>query len=76
MVRCGYTYQDGVAKDIYDATQSKTNFSNGFTAGASVNAPLVKAKGNKKAVDLAVDYAYRSTAILKGIHSIGIRLTL
>lgn len=76
MVRCGYTYQGGGTNDIYEEDSEKTNFSNGFTAGATINAPLVKAKGDKRGVNLSIDYAYRSTVILDGIHTIGIRLSL
>ena len=76
MIRCGYTYQGGGTNDIYDADSDKTNFSNGFSAGASVNAPLVKETANKRGVNLTVDYAYRTTVILNGIHTIGIRLSL
>lgn len=75
MIRCGYTYQGGGTKDIYTNTD-RTNFSNGFTAGATINATIVKGKGNKRSTDLAIDYAYRTTVILGGIHSIGVRLTL
>ncbi len=79
MIRCGYTYQDGVFNDIYDArsgNSDKTNFTRGFAAGASVNAPIMKAKGDKRSKDLSIDYAYRTTAIMGGIHTVGIRLSL
>ena len=75
MVRCGYTYQGGGTKDIYTNTD-KTNFTNGFTAGATVNATIVKAKGDKRSKDLSIDYAYRTTVIMGGIHTVGVRLTL
>ena len=76
MIRCGYSYQGGGTNDIYDSDSDKTNFSNGFTCGATINAPLVKAKGDKRGVDLSIDYAYRTTVILDGIHTIGVRLSL
>lgn len=76
MLRCGYTYQEGGTDDIYDQDEEKTNMSNGFAAGATINAPLVKAKGNKRGVDLSIDYAYRTTTILDGIHTIGVRISL
>ncbi|MGP1514499.1 MAG: PorV/PorQ family protein [Bacteroidales bacterium] len=75
MVRCGYTYQGGGTNDIYTNTD-KTNFSSGFTAGASVNATISKGKGNKRSKDLSIDYAYRTTVILGGIHTVGVRLSL
>ncbi len=75
MIRCGYTYQDGGTSDIYTNTE-RTNFSNGFSAGATINATLSKAKGDKRSKDLSIDYAYRTTAIMGGIHTVGVRLTL
>jgi hypothetical protein len=75
MVRCGYTYEGGGTKDIY-TNSDRTTFSSGFTAGASVCAPLKKAKGNNKGIDLSIDYAYRTTVILDGIHSIGVVLSM
>ena len=75
MVRCGYTYQGGGTKDIY-TNEDKTSFSSGFTAGASLCAPNQKAKGNKKGIDLSIDYAYRTTVIMDGIHSIGVVLSM
>ncbi|MBR1625859.1 MAG: PorV/PorQ family protein [Bacteroidales bacterium] len=75
MVRCGYTYQGGTTKDVY-LDVDKTNFTSGFTAGATVNATIVKAKGNKRSKDLSIDYAYRTTVIMGGIHTVGIKLSL
>ncbi|MCF0210084.1 MAG: PorV/PorQ family protein [Bacteroidales bacterium] len=75
MLRTGYTFDSGVWDDIYEST-TKVNFSKGFSAGASVIAPLQKAKGNKKGIDLSFDYAYRTTVILGGIHSIGVTLSM
>jgi hypothetical protein len=75
MLRCGYTYEGGGTKDIYTSTD-RTTFSSGFAAGASVCAPLKKAKGNKQGINLSIDYAYRTTVILDGIHSIGVVLSM
>ena len=76
MVRAGYTYQKGRTDDIYASDGSRNNFSSGLSCGASVNAPLSKAKGDKKGTSVSIDYAYRATAILGGIHSIGLSLSL
>ncbi|MBO6118017.1 MAG: PorV/PorQ family protein [Bacteroidales bacterium] len=76
MVRCGYTYQGGGTNDIYDSDSDKTNFSTGFAAGVTVNAPIIKAKGDKRSKDLSIDYAYRMTVIMGGLHTVGVRLTL
>ncbi len=76
MVRGAYTYQKGREDDIYSSDGSRNNFSSGLTLGASVNAPLSKPKGDKKGTFVSIDYAYRMTAILGGIHTVGISLSL
>ncbi|MBQ9312702.1 MAG: PorV/PorQ family protein [Bacteroidales bacterium] len=75
MVRAGYTFEKGTTGDIYK-DESKVNLSKGFSCGASVIAPLQKAKGNKKGIDLSFDYAYRTTVIMGGIHSLGLTLSM
>lgn len=76
LVRGAYTYQKGRGDDIYSSDGSRNNFSSGLTLGASVNAPLSKPKGDKKGTFISIDYAYRMTAILGGIHTVGLSLSL
>lgn len=75
-MRGAYTYQKGRGDDIYSSDGSRNNFSSGLTLGASVNAPLSKPKGDKKGTFISIDYAYRMTAILGGIHTVGLSLSL
>lgn len=76
MIRGGYTFQKGRGDDIYSSDGNRNNFSSGFSCGASINAPLVKPKGDKKGSYVSIDYAYRLTAILGGIHTVGLSLSL
>lgn len=76
LVRGAYTYQSGREDDIYSSDGSRNNFSSGLSCGASIVAPLVKPKGNKKGVNVSIDYSYRATAIMGGIHSVGLSLAL
>lgn len=64
-LRCGYVYES----DIYDLVNS-TTASTGFCAGASVNVPLNKKKGDGN-TGLTFDYAYRTMNNLRGTHVIG-----
>lgn len=75
MLRGGYTFEGGSTGDIYEDNE-KVNMSKGFSCGASVIAPLQKAKAGKKGVDLTFDYAYRTTVIMGGIHTVGVTLSL
>ena len=66
-LRAGYTYQDG----IFAGTVAESgNVFGGFSAGFSVSVPLNKEKGT----GIGIDYAYRSTYLYSGTHSIGIKL--
>jgi hypothetical protein len=75
MLRASYSYEEGLTKDIYDEAGS-TSIMSGFACGASVIAPLSKAKNGKKGIDLSFDYSFRATKIMGGIHSIGASLAL
>ena len=67
MVRAGYTYEEGVTKDIEDS--DCTNVNRGFSCGATVQAPL-----NDKGLKVCIDYSYRDTAHWNGTHSVGARI--
>jgi hypothetical protein len=75
MLRAGYTYEADLTTDIYDENGS-TTLMNGLACGASVMAPLSKAKAGKNAMNLALDYSFRLTKIMGGIHSVGISFSL
>ena len=75
MLRAGYTYEEKLTTDIYDESGS-TTLMNGLACGASVMAPLSKAKAGKNAMNLALDYSFRLTKIMGGIHSLGISFSL
>lgn len=75
MLRAGYTYEADLTTDIYDENGS-TTFMNGLACGASVMAPLSKAKAGKNAMNLALDYSFRLTKIMGGIHSVGLSFSL
>lgn len=75
MLRTAYAYEDGITKDIYDEAGSVSLFT-GFTAGASVIAPLQKANKNSTGINLSIDYAYRLTKVMGGIHTVGLVLSL
>ena len=67
LLRAGYTYEDGVSKNIEDA--DCTNVNKGLSLGATVQAPL-----NKKGLKVCIDYSYRDTAHWNGTHSVGARI--
>jgi hypothetical protein len=64
-LRCGYVYEP----DIFDAA-ARTTSSTGLCAGASINVPLNKKKGDGN-TSLTIDYAYRTNDNLRGTHVIG-----
>ncbi|MEZ4914624.1 MAG: PorV/PorQ family protein [Chitinophagales bacterium] len=67
-IRAGYNYENGMF-DATDLSESKTALS-GFAAGASVNIPI------GENTTIKVDYAYRTTLVFDGVHSIGIGISL
>ncbi|MBR6437888.1 MAG: PorV/PorQ family protein [Bacteroidales bacterium] len=67
MLRAGYTYEEGVTKNIED--DECTNVNKGFSFGATVQAPL-----NDKGLKVCIDYSYRDTAHWNGTHSVGARI--
>lgn len=67
MLRAGYTFEEGIFKDIEDA--DCTNVNRGLSLGATVQAPL-----NKKGLKVCIDYSYRNTAHWNGTHSVGARI--
>lgn len=67
LLRAGYTFESGAAKNIEDADCSNVN--RGLSLGATVQAPL-----NDKGLKVCIDYSYRDTAHWKGTHSIGARI--
>ncbi|MCD4734698.1 MAG: PorV/PorQ family protein [Bacteroidales bacterium] len=67
MLRAGYTYEEGIEKDIEDIDRS--NALKGPSAGFTVQVPLNKEKGSS----FSVDYSYRHTDHFSGTHSIGAR---
>ena len=75
MLRAGYTYEEKLTTDIYDENGT-TTLMNGLACGASVMAPLSKAKAGKNAMNLALDYSFRLTKIMGGIHSLGVSFSL
>jgi hypothetical protein len=64
-LRGGYVYEANIFDD-----DLRTTASTGLCAGASVNVPLNKKKGDGK-TSLTIDYAYRTNNNLKGTHVIG-----
>ncbi len=64
-LRCGYVYEP----DLFDDA-ARTTASTGLCAGASVNVPLNKKKGDGK-TSLTIDYAYRTNDNLRGTHVLG-----
>ena len=64
-LRCGYVYEPGLLND-----DERTTASTGLCAGASVNVPLNKKKGDGN-TSLTIDYAYRTNDNLRGTHVIG-----
>ena len=75
MLRAAYSYEDGLTKSIYDEDGS-TNLMSGFSCGASVIDPLSKPKNGKKGMDISIDYSFRATKVMGGIHSVGVSLAL
>ncbi len=76
MLRAGYSYEAELWESVYDENGSTTLMS-GFSCGASVIAPLSKAKnGKKNGTDLSFDYSFRATKIMGGIHSVGLSISL
>ena len=67
MLRAGYTFESGAAKDIEDSDCS--NVYKGLSLGATVQAPL-----NKKGLKVCLDYSYHNTAHWNGTHQIGARI--
>ncbi len=55
-----------------DATEGEATLDNGLSAGLSVSVPFKKGSDSQ----LSIDYGYRSTAVFKGIHNIGVRIDL
>ena len=76
MLRTSYTYEDAITKSIYDVDAGATTLYSGFSAGASIIAPISKGKKGSKGVNLSIDYAYRLTQIAGGLHTIGLVLSL
>lgn len=80
-IRAGYTYEKG----LYSVSDCTTVFS-GPSAGITVQAPLKKKEeGTKYGLNttsvsprpvIGVDYSYRFTNILGGVHTFGLRVTM
>ena len=64
-LRAGYVFEPGILE--YD---TRTTASTGLCAGASVNVPLNKKKGDGKTA-LTIDYSYRTNDNLRGTHFVG-----
>lgn len=64
-LRCGYVYEPDIFND-----DARTTASKGLCAGASVNVPLNKKKGDGK-TSLTIDYAYHQNDNLRGTHVLG-----
>ena len=64
-LRCGYVYEPDILDDAL-----RTTASTGLCAGASVNVPFNKKKGDGK-TSLSIDYSYRTNDNLRGTHVIG-----
>ena len=75
MLRASYTYEEALTESIFDENGS-TSLMSGFACGASVVAPLSKAKNGKNGIDISFDYSFRATKVMGGIHSIGASLAL
>lgn len=75
MLRAAYSYEDGLTKSVYDE-EGATSIMSGFSCGASVIAPLSKPKNGKKGMDISIDYSFRATKVMGGIHSVGVSLAL
>ena len=75
MLRASYTYEEALTESLFDENGS-TSLMSGFACGASVVAPLSKAKNGKNGIDISFDYSFRATKVMGGIHSIGASLAL
>lgn len=75
MVRAGFVYERDLFKDVKDVDGANTMMS-GPTAGVSIMSPIGKEKDGKAPMNMALDYAYRFTRMLGGIHTIGLSLSL
>ena len=64
-LRAGYVFEPGILD-----YETRTTASTGICAGASVNVPLNKKKGDGKTA-LTIDYSYRTNDNLRGSHFIG-----
>ena len=67
LLRAGYTFENGIFKDIEEDDCSNVN--KGLSLGATVQAPL-----NNKGLKVCIDYSYRNTAHWNGTHSVGARI--
>lgn len=68
MLRAGYSYNRTVKTDLYG---KESSFFTGPTAGLTFEVPMSKKSGTT----FGLDYSYRAT-ILKGVHSIGVRINI
>ena len=75
MLRGGFVYERDLFKDVKEVDGANTMMS-GPTAGLSIMAPIGKDKDGNAFSNLALDYAYRFTRMLGGIHTIGLSLSL
>ena len=66
-LRGGYVYEDG----IFDS-EKRTTVYTGPTAGASIQIPFNKEKGQT----FSIDYSYRPTDPFDGTHSLGVKISL
>ncbi len=73
-VRAGYVFEDNIFN-----SDERTTFMTGLCAGVSIEAPLMKKKGDddKRIIPvIRVDYSYRTSDPMGGVHTIGIGLAL
>ena len=70
-VRGGYAFE----KNIFSEEESATAFQ-GWSFGASINAPLGKEKEGVPPSKIGIDYAYRHANPLGGCHTIGVSFNL
>lgn len=66
MVRGGYAFEDGI-----NNADTRTTLYTGPTAGFTLERPITKT-----GTTFGIDYSYRVTNPLNGVHSIGVRLAL
>lgn len=67
ILRGGYAYEEGILD-----TENRTTAYTGPTAGASVQIPFNKDKGQT----FSIDYSYRPTDPFDGTHSLGVKISL